>query len=791
MSKIVEYVEIDVPTFDVQSPEETTTYRFARDAQYLPGDIDAFPLIRQVDFRAQRISLGKDLGQRASVTVTLNDMRYVFGTEDFDSGTFWGKWRGRYGTKLRGRPFRLIRGTSTQTLAQMDTRHYLIENVAGPSFDGVYTIEAKDILKFADDDRAQAPALSTAVLAAPIVAADTTITLSPTGIGDVEFPASGEACIAGKEIVSFTRVGDTLTVTRSQFGTVADDDNDTSDRVQLCLRYTGDDAADVVYDLLTTYADVPASYIDLAEWQQETGDFLNVLYARVIPDPTSVKKLVEELVEQAGLALWWDDRAQRLKLNVIREVATDTDTFDETSMIDRSFTVQEQPARRISRIFTYYKQRDPTDGAAKEENFARTLLDIEAGLETEYGSPATRKIFGKWIETESAASRHNLLKLSRFKNPPRAFSFDLFRTVSVTPAAGYLLKWWGSQDSEGNLVSVPVQITKVQTFPDRIRVEAEEMLVQTGEITIVNVEFLLTTGSLLEWPVPEDWNDADNEVHCIGGGGGGEDGTQGGGSIAAGGGGGAGAYSGSTNLSFGSPGQLVQYRVGAAGPGAVFTGSPVGDGGDTWFDGGTFGTATVAAEGGGGATGSGGGIGGDAANGTGDVKYSGGNGGSGPGSSFGAPGGGGAAGPNGDGGNGGTTNLVDNGQGGGGADDGDADATIYFPTGRGGNNRLGYGGGTTDSPNGVDGGGGQGGDDGDPVVGNGGAGEQIWTQTVAPIISAGPGGGGGGGDRDADGGDGGLYGGGGGGGGGSSVAVNGDGGDGAQGIIVIKWRPAA
>ena len=69
-----------------------------------------------------------------------------------------------------------------------------------------------------------------------------------------------------------------------------------------------------------------------------------------------------------------------------------------------------------------------------------------------------------------------------------------------------------------------------------------------------NVEFL-TTGT--SWTVPKDWNNAQNQIECIGGGGGGRAG-------AAGGGGGGGAYSSITNLAL-TPGATLAYKIGAGG----------------------------------------------------------------------------------------------------------------------------------------------------------------------------------------------------------------------------------
>jgi hypothetical protein len=291
MTKSLTYVEIDVPSFVAASPEEIVTWRFALPTDYLPADIEAIPSIDSVSFTPAMISLGKDLGQRASLQITFRDHKHVFAGEPYDQGTFWGKWRGRYGTKLRGRAVRLIRGELGQAIANMDTRHYTIDETDGPSFGAVYTITAKDLLKVADDDRAQAPQLSNGSLAGSLDSSIMSATLSPGGIGDLEYPASGWVCLGGKEVCAFTRSGDALTITRGEFGTVAQG-HDSGDRVQLVLRYTGDDPADIIYDLLTDYAGVDPARINLADWQAETAAHLGVIYARTITEPMSVNQLV-------------------------------------------------------------------------------------------------------------------------------------------------------------------------------------------------------------------------------------------------------------------------------------------------------------------------------------------------------------------------------------------------------------------------------------------------------------------------------------------------------------------
>jgi hypothetical protein len=777
----ITYIEIDVPLFTDPESSETETFRFAIPTSYLPSDIDAIPSLDGVSFTPASITLGEGLGQRAAVVATLHDHRHRFGTDDYDKGTFWGKWRGRYNTTLRGCAFRLIRGFEGQALGDMKTFHYVIDTTAGPTPSGVYTIEAKDLLKLADDDRSQAPLLSNGLLSTDIDDTPTSATLVPSGVGDEEYPASGYCCIGGKEICSFTRTGDNLSLTdRGSFGTTAAD-HEAGDRVQLCLYYTGNTCAYIIKDLLENYAAIDPGYINYTSWTEEASAYVDMLYTRFISEPTSAKDLVDELIHQAGVVLWWDDIDVEIKFRALRSLDEELLELNEDNIINGSLQVSEQPNKRRSQVWTYYGMRNPTDKAAEEDNYrsAYALVDLET--EGDYGSPEIDKNIGTWIGTEVAASRLNQLTLSRFKVPPRSFTFRTALTMDLELSAAYSLKWWANQDINGNEVATTIQITKISYSSDSITVEAEEMLIN-GQVLITYTTFLQTSGSVESYTIPDNWNDDDNYVVAVGAGGNGANGGTGTGGDG-GGGGGGGAYSRSDNLGPYTPGGSLDYFVGK------------GDSGDrnTYFQN----TSTVYAIGGANASGNTGGAGGAAASGAGDIKYSGGTGGNGR-ARGGGGGAGGAGGPHGDGAAGGTGGQLGGetsggGGGGGGAADGGSVGGNGGESsgGNGGDNRLGVGGGTAGSPNGTDGGGGHGSDTDTGNGGAGGSGEVIWTQSTPSIAYAGPGGGGGGGgarasDTGRNGNAGGLYGGGGGGGGNGGTG-GGTGGVSRDGIIVVSW----
>jgi len=465
-----------------------TTLRFAMDTTDLPDDIECVPSVMSISISPGIVSLGQDLGQRASVKVMFSDHRHsdtgVGGDpylserpyDPFKMGTFWGKFRARH-PYLRGRALRIIRGSLGQTLAQMETEHYIIDSTDGPGVDGVYTINARDVLKLADGDRAQAPRLSNGYLLNDISDSDTAATLAPAGIGNEEYPSAGYIAIGGREICVFTRTGDSLDLSRGQLGTEPQS-HDAQDRVQACLYYEGGNAADIINGLLTM-AGVPSSYIPIADWVAETTSYLRNVYTAIIAEPTPIDDLLSELVEQAALALWWDPITRLVRLQVLRGIPSDVGVFGSDEIVEGTLQTQEQPDTRVSRIWTYFGQINPLGGQTDPYNYRSAALTIDGTAETDFGSPAIKKIFSRWIPAfgRSTALRLNDIQLGRFKIPPRRIKFALSRADhdEVVLGGGYKVQNWNLQDSTGAPVLVPVQVTRLGRSADQLSIEAEEL----------------------------------------------------------------------------------------------------------------------------------------------------------------------------------------------------------------------------------------------------------------------------------------------------------------------------
>lgn len=470
----------------------TETLRLAFASEFLPPNIDAMPNIRTVAYTPSKLDLGASIGARATLTITCHDHptpdtgaagdKYLSSRNynPFNQGTFWGKFKARH-PYLRGRTLRWYNGKVGDSLESMEVRSYIIDRIEGPDAGGAFKIVAKDPLTLIDDKLAQAPKLSRGRLNVPINASTTSLTLRPAGIGNEDYPTSGKVAIGGNEIVSFTRVGDVMTIVRAQHNTEAQE-HDEDDRVQLVMEYNAQNPADIIYDLMVNYGNVPSEFINLDNWKAEVDEFIARVYTGVIAEPTSVVKLVNEMLEQAALSVWWDETSAQLRLQVLRSLAQSSQLVCDDLMLAKSFKQKDQPAKRISQVWTYYGQINPLESQDDPTNYRNSLVTVSALSEENHGTPSIKRIYSRWITQfgRTAAERLNNLLLSRYSEPPKVFSFAFLRDSGVImPELGsaYNVCSFINQDDEGNAITSPCQAIQVKVSDSKWEIEAEEVLI--------------------------------------------------------------------------------------------------------------------------------------------------------------------------------------------------------------------------------------------------------------------------------------------------------------------------
>lgn len=450
--------------------------RLAKPTSILPLDETFVPNIIDINENAPKISLGEGnfVGERATVNIICRDTKWADNGEFYDNGTFWGKFRARELFKS-GNPLKIYRGFVDQTFSDFKSYLYFLDKFEGPTNDGTFTITGQDLLKFIENDRAQAPALSNGSLSADLDDTTTSFTVLPTGVGDEEYPGDGFICLGGKEICSFTRSGDNFTVVRG-INTAADDHSE-GDRVQWVLDFDDESAPFIAYILLTFFADIDEVYIPLSEWFGEGDAYLNTSYTRLITEPTSVEKLLSELAENTGTAFWWDPESELIRFKVLRPIPTNAKIIDEDVIMLDSLSVKEQHEKRLSQVWVHYAQRDPADRGDNEDNYAASLALVDLEAEERYGGQRIKNMSAPWVNNQTSADRLTQIWLSRFTKPPRAFKFNIFEGTDITLGGAYRLRWRQNQTEFGgiNELGAPIQITKVLPLEGMSEIEAEEM----------------------------------------------------------------------------------------------------------------------------------------------------------------------------------------------------------------------------------------------------------------------------------------------------------------------------
>lgn len=429
----------------------TKTIRFCevsypiKNGNYIPALISVGGREQEVNIAGYKSNIGS-LGQRASVSVNIKDFTDRdtlldpywsermsgaaqadgIGYDPMDRGSFWTKFKAR-NPNYAGRALRVIQGRVSDTgdFIPGITRAYVMTEMKGPGNSGQITITAKDILSLADNKKAQAPVTNQGRLLEDITDVQTTAVLTPAGIGDAGYPASGFATI-GSEIVRFTRTGDNLTLVRGLKGTEPASHN-ANDTVQVAYDVQLQRADSVIYDLLVNYANIPATYINFPEWEAEFDRWgASMILSATICKPTGVATLIGE-INQLGITIWWDEIAQKIRIKLNHPPDETPVAWDDRNNII-SIQQEDNDDERATRIAFWHIQIDPTKELNKD-NFLRGYMTVFVDGESPdfYDESRTHTIYSRWFNhgADSAAKIITGRLLNRYKVSPVTYKVKI------------------------------------------------------------------------------------------------------------------------------------------------------------------------------------------------------------------------------------------------------------------------------------------------------------------------------------------------------------------------------
>lgn len=445
------------------------TLRFAENIHGLPKGELIYPALRSVSTSPSDVNLsGRSdrtglLGKRARVTVELTDFadndtgvdKYqserVSGAAQLSGQGYEPESRGLFLARLRarapyylGRSLRVIDGYVGQSIIDMQTRHYVIEQWDGPDANGRVTIVAKDPLTQIDDEKAQCPRQSRGTLASDIAASGLpSITLLPAGVGD-EYDATGRASL-GSEIVEFSRSGDVVTLTDRALDGSSASSHSAGDLFQQCKRFEGVPILDVARELMEDFADMSSDRVQSSGWESERKWLDGINLTRTIPKPVGVNKLVGELNE-LGLAFFWGERTQAVGARATRPIdfGETIETFtDDAEFVQSRLEHSDLVSQRVSQVIFWHGQIDQTGSVSDGENYRRAYPVInDSGSPFRHGEDRLLQIFSPWLGTGNdgiAAAIADRLS-SRFEQVPFEISFAIDAKDRARVSLGSLVR---------------------------------------------------------------------------------------------------------------------------------------------------------------------------------------------------------------------------------------------------------------------------------------------------------------------------------------------------------------
>jgi hypothetical protein len=415
----------DTPNFS----RTTKTIRFAStriDDIQATGETPTFPTILNVSTAPTILTPAKGLGVRSTCSITLADHTWTDEVTDpyvvsrsynpENQGTFWGRLlvRNKF---YEGREIRLKTGylnaDGSYDSNNFVTRTYFIDTISGPDAKGKVTVKGKDVLKFADRERAQLPIQSQATLSADISASTTSFDIAdPNDDVKASYDAGQTYIRIDDETMNITNLTGasspyTLTVTRGTMpsiytGTMNAEEHSQDATVQHCYFYDEQDIDDVVKHLTVDTAGISSAYTPLTDWQTVVDFGLqSYKFSALITEPTGVKDLLEE-VTQHSILLWWDEREQEISMDsLINRSQVGGPYDDDQHNVAESVNVARDDKGRVSQVWVAHGLRNPVLEMDELKNFesVKVSVDLDAEGANQYNQKKVRRIWSRFLPT--------------------------------------------------------------------------------------------------------------------------------------------------------------------------------------------------------------------------------------------------------------------------------------------------------------------------------------------------------------------------------------------------------
>jgi hypothetical protein len=357
--------------------------------------------------KAGTVDPGQSMGKRAGATLTIkdsvdNDVYVPYTDRRTDRGTLFTKLIARH-PNFEGRPIKIHTGFDPLDLdfANFITREYVIDKAQLKN--GVFTISALDPLILSDDAKSKAPVASKGTNTIAIIDASTTITYTGAPAFDYGAATSKAFVRIDSEVIECTVLSDfVLTIDNRAIGGTEQSDHNINATIQECLVFTAVNVVEIIETLLTDFTGIPSSFLD--DYTAVKAATSTITLTRNINKPTSVKKLIDELIKNGDLTMFYDEITSKIKIKQVADADVEPININEDDHIGQdSIEFTRDTKNQFTRYSVAWGPNDITEDTG-EENFSIIFQSINLGNEQPefIGEINEKKLFfNPWLTTSN------------------------------------------------------------------------------------------------------------------------------------------------------------------------------------------------------------------------------------------------------------------------------------------------------------------------------------------------------------------------------------------------------
>lgn len=353
-----------------------------------------------------KVDPGQTIGSRAKVSLTLLDHvegdTYVpYADRRTSDGTLWEKIFERH-PNIEGRPLIIETGFDPLNYDPDNfiRREYVIDSINESN--GSLRISALDPLILADDKVSKAPVASKGVLS--IAIDETSAEINFTSAPQFDYGTSGKVHVRiDSEVIECTVLSDfVLTIVNRGVGGTEVKNHSINSTIQKVLFYDNMNVVEIIVDLIENYTPIKSVILD--DYTDVIAATSTITLTAYISKSTSVKTLINELIKNGDLVMYYDEENQKIKIKLVGD-ATQTPIFlNEDDHIEQgSIKFTRKPKEQYTRYSTAWAPNDITK-TTDEENFSIVFQAINLTNELPKFQGETNEkdiFFNRWLTTSS------------------------------------------------------------------------------------------------------------------------------------------------------------------------------------------------------------------------------------------------------------------------------------------------------------------------------------------------------------------------------------------------------